>query len=100
MKRFSTIAFWLTAVLLAGAWTAPAAAQPAPGASGNGSSSAGWNAATLAQANLALQAGAADKALGLIESLPQAGAGDPVAQNLACRIQYALGRWDAAVSAC
>jgi tetratricopeptide (TPR) repeat protein len=100
VKRFSTIAFWLTAVLLAGAWTAAAAAQPAPGASGNGSSSAGWNAATLAQANLALQAGAADKALGLIESLPQAGAGDPVAQNLACRIQYALGRWDAAVSAC
>jgi tetratricopeptide (TPR) repeat protein len=95
VKKFSTVTFWLTAALLAGALTAPTVAQAAPDRS-----SAGWNAGMLAQANTALQAGEADKALGLIGSLPQAGADDAVAQNLTCRIQYTLGQWDAAVNAC
>ncbi len=90
----------LPAVLVACTLAAPAVAQPAPAAAVDRSSAAGWNTGTLIQANMALQAGEADKALGLIESLPQAGADDPVAQNLACRVQFTLGQWDSAVYAC
>lgn len=100
MKRFSTIAFWLPAALLGAALAAPTCPQAAPGGPADRSSSSAWSAGTLAQANMALQAGEADKALGLIGSLPQAGADDAAAQNLACRIQYTLGQWDEALSAC
>jgi tetratricopeptide (TPR) repeat protein len=55
---------------------------------------------TLAQINQALQAGEADKALGLIHSLPQDGAAIAEAQNLHCRIRYTLQQWDAAVQLC
>lgn len=92
--------FRLPAVLLACALAATTVAQAAPGSPADTSSSAGWDAGTLTQANMALQAGEADKALGLIGSLPQAGADDPAAQNLVCRIQYTLGKWDAALTAC
>ena len=52
----------------------------------------------LAQANQAFQAGEADKALKLISSSPQGDSAE--AQNLACRIHYALQDWDKAVSEC
>ncbi len=55
---------------------------------------------TLAQVNQALQAGEADKALGLIGSLPQAGAQLAGAQNLECRVRYALQQWNMAVDEC
>jgi tetratricopeptide (TPR) repeat protein len=55
---------------------------------------------TLAQINQALQAGEADKALGLISSLPQAGAQSSEAQNLECRVRYTLQQWDSAVQKC
>jgi len=55
---------------------------------------------TIAQADQALQAGEADKALQLIGSLPQGGTGSGEAQNLACRVHYALQNWDKAVSEC
>lgn len=55
---------------------------------------------TLAQANEALQAGEADRALGLISSLPQAGESDATAQNLACRVEFTMAQWDAAVRDC
>jgi tetratricopeptide (TPR) repeat protein len=55
---------------------------------------------TLAQANNIFQAGEADKALQLIGTLPQGGAGSAEAQNLACRVHYALQQWDKAVSEC
>ena len=55
---------------------------------------------TLAQANQALQNGEADKALGLLGSLPQSGTQMAEAQNLACRVRYTLEQWDAAVSDC
>jgi tetratricopeptide (TPR) repeat protein len=58
------------------------------------------NSQTLAQINQALQAGQADKALGLIHSLPQDGAGIAEAQNLQCRVRYALQQWDTAVQEC
>ena len=54
----------------------------------------------LAQINQALQAGEADKALGLISSLPQAGAQSAEAQNLECRVRYALQQWDTAAEKC
>lgn len=52
----------------------------------------------IAQANAALQAGEADKALTLLQSLPQ-----PVpaqAHNLACRVRFTLEQWDAAIKEC
>ncbi len=55
---------------------------------------------TLAQANKIFQAGEADKALQLIGSLPQGGSGSAEAQNLTCRIHYALQQWDQAVAEC
>jgi len=72
-----------------------AAMAPAPG-SAQGTGVAG----TLAQVNRALQAGEADKALGLIGSLPQAGAQMAEARNFKCRVRYALQQWNAAVDEC
>ena len=54
----------------------------------------------LSPAAQALDHGEADKALALIQALPQGGASTAPAQNLACRIHYALQQWDAAVSEC
>jgi tetratricopeptide (TPR) repeat protein len=55
---------------------------------------------TLAQANQALQNGAADKALALLGSLPNGGTAIAEAQNLACRVHFTLQRWDEAVREC
>jgi tetratricopeptide (TPR) repeat protein len=57
-------------------------------------------AATLKQANDALQAGEADNALALLTPLPTQGPGAAEAQNLICRVRFSLQQWDAAVSAC
>jgi tetratricopeptide (TPR) repeat protein len=54
----------------------------------------------LAQANAALQAGEADKALALLEAVKQSGAGSAEAHNLECRVRFTLEQWDAAASAC
>jgi len=54
----------------------------------------------LAQANAALQAGEADRALALLRSLPNNGIGLAEANNLQCRVLYTLERWDEAVAAC
>jgi tetratricopeptide (TPR) repeat protein len=56
--------------------------------------------AALAAINAALQAGEADKAIGLIGSLPQSGANSAEAQNLECRVRYTLQQWDAAAGEC
>jgi hypothetical protein len=50
----------------------------------------------LAQANAALQAGEADKALELLHSLPVR-RGQAEAYNLRCRVRYTLEQWDEAV---
>ena len=55
---------------------------------------------TLSQVNQALQSGQADKALTLLQSLPQGGASIANAQNLACRVHYTLQSWDQAVTEC
>ncbi len=57
-------------------------------------------AATLKQADDALQAGEADRALSLLMPLPDSGLGAAEAQNLICRVRFTLQQWDAAVKAC
>jgi tetratricopeptide (TPR) repeat protein len=54
----------------------------------------------LAQANAALQAGEADRALTLLRPLLQSGTGTAEAHNLACRVRFTLEHWDAAVREC
>jgi tetratricopeptide (TPR) repeat protein len=54
----------------------------------------------LAQANAALQNGEADKALALLNSLPQSGSGLAEAQNLECRVRFTLEQWDTAAAEC
>ena len=54
----------------------------------------------LAQANAALQAGQADKALALLNQLAQPGAGPAEAHNLKCRVLYTLEQWDRAADEC
>ena len=52
----------------------------------------------LVAINASLQAGEADKALDLINSLPQPVTSD--AHNLTCRVRYTLQQWDAAIHEC
>jgi tetratricopeptide (TPR) repeat protein len=54
----------------------------------------------LAQANAALQAGEADKALALLKSLPSSDTSQAEAANLECRVRLTLEQWDAAASEC
>ena len=56
--------------------------------------------APLAQANTALQAGEADRALVLLESILQSGADLAQAHNLNCRVRFTLEQWDAAANEC
>ena len=53
----------------------------------------------LNQANAALQAGEADKAMTLLIPLIQAG-GTAEAYNLKCRVEYSIEHWDQAVEDC
>jgi tetratricopeptide (TPR) repeat protein len=53
----------------------------------------------LAQANAALQAGEADKALALLNPLTQPG-GPARAYNLRCRVEYTLKQWNRAANDC
>lgn len=55
---------------------------------------------SLVPVNNALQAGQADEALALLGALPQGGENNAQALNLACRIQFTLGQWDAAIHNC
>ena len=55
--------------------------------------------AQLAQANTALQAGEADKALTVLNGLITAGGGAE-AYNLRCRVEFALEQWDRAANDC
>ena len=57
-------------------------------------------AATLKQADDALQAGEADKALALLRPLPTRGQGAADAQNLICRAWFSMLQWDQAINAC
>ena len=69
---------------------------------------AAWLAAAMAacaqtplvEANAALQAGEADRALALLYALPSSGAGQAEAHNLQCRVRLTLEQWDAAANQC
>jgi tetratricopeptide (TPR) repeat protein len=52
---------------------------------------------SLAQANASLQAGEADKALELLQSL---GTGSAEAHNLTCRVRLTVEQWDTAANEC
>jgi tetratricopeptide (TPR) repeat protein len=80
----------LAGFILAGLVSAAAAALPAtePG-----------QREQLAQANAALQAGEADKALALLNSLAQPGS-SAEAYNLRCRVEYMLMNWNSAANDC
>ena len=64
------------------------------------SASAQVSKETLARADAALQAGEADKALSLLQSLPQSGEGAAEAHNLLCRVRLTLEQWNAAAQEC
>lgn len=91
MKRFFSIALGLASGVLAGAFTPLHALPPGSGLA---------PAAALTHANAALQSGEADKALWLLQSLPNGGANDAQALNLACRVEFTLAHWDAAIHDC
>ena len=54
----------------------------------------------LVEANAALQAGQADRALALLQSLPAEEAGSAEAHNLRCRVFYTVEQWEAAAREC
>lgn len=85
----------LTAALLTAAanLSAPAQASTLP-------STSAQPAQPLAQVNAALQAGEADKALALLQSLSSSAADRAEAANLECRVRLTLEQWDAAASEC
>lgn len=91
MKKVFAIVHGVASGLLAGALTPVHALPP-----GSGNIPTG----TLEHANAALQSGAADKALNLLQNLPNGGTNDAQAQNLACRVQFTLAHWDAAIRDC
>jgi len=91
VKKVLAIVLGLASGLLAGAFTPLSALPP-----GSGNAPTG----TLAYANAALQSGQADKALSLLQQLPQGGAQNSQARNLACRVEYTLSEWDAAIRDC
>lgn len=91
MKKVFSIGLALASILLAGGMTPLQALPPGAGNAPDG---------TLAHANSALQSGEADKALSLLQDLPDGGASNAQALNLACRVEFALAHWDAAISDC
>jgi tetratricopeptide (TPR) repeat protein len=62
-------------------------------------SAQGGKSPQIAQANAALQAGEADKALALLNTLAQPD-GPAEAYNLRCRVLYTLEQWDQAANDC
>jgi len=86
----------LTRLTLAGlglAWLGLAAVASIPAKAQGGES------AQLAQANAALQAGEADKALVMLNALIKSG-GKAEAYNLKCRVELTLEQWDRAANDC
>lgn len=61
---------------------------------------AAQTASGQAEANIALQAGQADKALAMLRALPPGEAGSAEAHNLRCRVLFTLEQWDEAVNEC
>ena len=81
MKHKGKLLTWATLGML----LAHAAAQAASG---------------QAEANIALQAGQADKALAMLRDLPPGQSGSAEAHNLRCRVLFTLEQWNDAVNEC
>ena len=91
-----------TALLLAGMFVAHA--QPAdpvlPASIARDQAQAQDQTPSLDQANTALQAGEADKALNLLASMPLSGPSQAQTLNILCRVRFSLEQFDAAATAC
>ena len=81
----------LARITLAGLWLATGTAIP--------TLAQGGDSAQLTQANAALQAGEADKAMSLLNALIKS-RGKAEAYNLKCRVEYTLEQWDRAANDC
>ena len=88
----------MATAVLGFALTPAASAQPAPTRSS--AIGAQTHDQALADANAALQAGEADKALALLASMPQSGPLQAQTLNVLCRVRYTLEQFDAAAAAC
>jgi tetratricopeptide (TPR) repeat protein len=86
VRRFLTVVKLVLAKLLALAVMVPLSAQV--------------SRQPLAQANAALQAGEADKAMALLGSILQSGNDLAEAHNLDCRVLFTLEQWDGAADEC
>ena len=98
MSGFRFFAEGLAAALLGAVLTLAASAQT--GAAPSFTSAGQTHDQALADANAALQAGEADKALALLASLPSSGPLQAQKLNLVCRVRYTLEQFDAAATAC
>ncbi len=78
---------WIVALVIAGLGWVPWARAAMAGT-------------TLATAQAALQAGRADEALGLLQAALKADPKDAEAENLRCRVEFTVQRFDQAVEAC
>ena len=92
-KLLRLAASWLPAALLAASLVYSGAAQ-------GHLPSRGPVSPVLAQAEAALQAGEADKAIALLQSVPQSNDGAAEAANLECRVRLTLEQWEAAATKC
>ena len=100
MSNSSHAAKWLQ-VTAEGLWVISLAASLVySGAAQTRLPSHGAVSSALAQVNAALQAGEADKALALLQSVAQSNDGAAEAANLECRVRLTLEQWEAAVSKC
>lgn len=91
MKKLFAIVLGLAGSLLASGSTPAAALPPGPES---------ISASALAPAYSALQSGEADRAMFLLQQLPDGGEKNAQARNLACRIEFTVAQWDAAVHDC
>lgn len=91
MNKFLQVGLVLASGVLAGGFAPLHALPPGSGLAPS---------AALSQANAALQSGEADKALSLLQSLPNGGSNNAQALNLACRVEFTLAHWDAAIHDC
>ena len=97
MRLLLVAAGGLLAGSLAAAIAIAAHAEPAPKAANVPKSDP---KTPLALANAALQAGEADKALSVLQSISQPATDLAEARNLQCRVEFTLEHWDAAVDQC
>jgi tetratricopeptide (TPR) repeat protein len=98
VSGFRFFAGGLAAALLGASVTLAASAQT--GGTPSSTTAGQTHDQAIADANAALQAGEADKALVLLASMPSSGPLQAQKLNLLCRVRYMLEQFDAAATAC